>query len=175
LPLLLGWWLLAGCGGAAPDASPAGAEDADDVAFATELMYRDAALLNLLDVSLGRRLSPAVAGAGEQQRIDASERMTTASELLEAWGEKAPVTSRDHGAEHSSDNDVPELDGMPTGHDLQRLGELDGAEFESAYVELLTTTLEASRAFADAHDGSAESDELAASAVASAAAALEAL
>ena len=172
LPVLVGWWLLAGCGGGgAPDAP---AEADDDAAFATELMYRDAALLNLLDVALGRELSPSVADAGEQLRIDASERMTTAAELLEESGEKVPVTSRDHGAEHSSDNDVPELDGMPTGRDLQRVAKLDGPAFEAAYVDLLTTALEATHDFADAHDGPG-GNALADAAVASCTQALDAL
>ena len=171
LVVLVSWWSLTGCGDSAPDAP---AEDGDDAAFATELMYRDAALLNLLDVALGRELSPAVADAGEQLRIDTSERMTTAAELLGEWGEKVPVTSRDHGAEHSSDNDTSELEGMPTGRDLQRLGKLDGQAFEAAYVDLLTSTLEATRDFAAAHDGP-DADELADAAVASGTQALDAL
>ncbi len=135
MPCCSGLVAAPGCGATDPTQP---AEGDDDAAFATELMYRDAALLNLLDVALGRELSPAVADAGEQLRIETSERMSTAAELLEEWGEKVPVTSRDHGAEHSSDNDVPELEGMPTGRDLQRLGKLDGEAFEAAYVDLLT-------------------------------------
>ena len=170
LALLLGL-LLSACGASEPEAT----QGDDDPAFATELMYRDAALLNLLDVALGRELSPGVADAGEQLRIETSERMSTAAELLEQWGEEVPVTSRDHGAEHSSDNDVPELEGMPTGRDLQRIGKLDGPAFEAPYVDLLTTALEATREFADTHDGSSEeADELARAAVLSAAAALDA-
>ena len=100
-------------------------------------MHRDAALLNLLDVSLGRDLDPSLAATGEQQRLDANERMATGFELLEEWGEEIPATSRDHGAEHGSDGDVPVIDGMPTGDDLQALGKLQGQAFVDEYVALL--------------------------------------
>ena len=100
--------------------------------------------------------------------------MTTASELLEEWGEEVPATSRDHGAEHSSDGDVPELDGMPTGDDLQKLSKLDGQEFVDRYVALLTTALEATAAFAEDHEGREQAaDELARAAVASTGSALD--
>ena len=173
LALLLGL-VLTGCG---DDGGGSAAPEGDsDAKFATELLHRDAALLNLLDVSLGRDLDPGLAATGEQQRIDANERMTTVSELLEEWGEEVPPTSRDHGAEHSSDGDVPELDGMPTGDDLQKLAKLDGQEFVDQYVALLTTALEATAAFAEDHEGREQAaDELAKAAVASAQQALEAL
>ncbi len=152
------------------------AEADTDAAFATELMHRDAALLNLLDTGLGRDLDPRVAATGEQLRFDANDRMATAAELLEEWGEKVPVTSRHHSAEHSSDNDVPDLDGAPTGDDLRRLGKLDGQEFADAYVALLTTALEATREFADAHEPTEDqADKLAQAAVMSSSTALDAL
>ena len=63
---------------------------------------------------------------------------------------------------------------MPTGRELRRVAKLDGPAFEAAYVALLTTALEATHDFADAHDGSG-ADALAEAAVASCAQALEAL
>ena len=172
--MLIGLWLLGGCGSASDSASP---EDTDtDAAFTAELMHRDAALLNLLDTGLGRDLDPRVAATGEQLRFDANDRMATAAELLEEWGEKVPVTSRHHSAEHSSDNGVPDLDGAPTGDDIRRLGKLDGQEFADAYVALLTSTLEATREFADAHEPTEDqADKLAQAAVMSSSTALDAL
>ena len=166
--------LLTACGG--DDGGSAASDGATDAEFTTELLHRDAALLNLLDVSLGRDLDPRLAATGEQQRVDANARMTTAFELLEEWGEEIPATSRDHGAEHSSDSDVPEIDGMPTGDDLQRLGELDGQAFVDEYVALLATALESTHAFAEDHEGREQAaDELAKAAAASTRSAMEAL
>lgn len=166
-------WLLVGCGDDGGDATSTAERDPE---FATELLHRDAALLNLLDVSLGRSLPAGVAQTSEQLRIDVNERMGTTIETLEQWGEKVPLTSRDHGAEHSSDNDIPDLAGMPTGDDLQRIAKLNGQRFVEEYVALLASTLEATKAFAEdqaAQDRAA--DRLAESAVASSQAGLDAL
>ncbi len=70
------------CGAPSTDEAASG-DRATDVAFVTELMHRDAALLNLLDVALGRQLDPALVAATEQLRLDANERMETAADQLE--------------------------------------------------------------------------------------------
>lgn len=148
---------LTACGGTSTeDARPA--SRATDVAFVTELMHRDAGLLNLLDVGLGRRLDPAVVAATEQLRLDATARIEAAADQLESWGEKVPKTVRDHAFEHSSDgHDIPSLDGMPTGEDLQRLGRVPRAGFEAAFVALLGTSLEATHELATGLDADAKS------------------
>jgi hypothetical protein len=136
--------LVTSCGGSVYD--PPDTDRADDVAFVTELMHRDAALLNLLDVALGRGLDPDVVAATEQLRSDAIARIETSADQLETWGKKVPQTVRDHGFEHSSDgDDIPSLDGMPTGDELQKLGRVPRAEFEAAFVALLRDTVQATR------------------------------
>jgi uncharacterized protein (DUF305 family) len=139
------------CGGSSTEDAPSG-DRATDVAFTTELMHRDAALLNLLDVALGRRLDPAVVAATDELRVDANARIETSADQLESWGEKVPKTVRDHSFEHSSDaHDVPSLDGMPTGDDLQELGQVPRAAFEAAFVALLRDSLETTRDLAASH------------------------
>jgi Domain of unknown function (DUF305) len=145
-----------GCGGTSTDDSTA-ASRASDVAFVTELMHRDAALLNLLDVGLGRPLDPAVVAATEQLRLDATARIETAADQLESWGERVPKTVRDHAFEHSSDgHEIPTLDGMPTGEDLERLGRVPRSSFEAAFVELLGSSLETTRELATDLDANAK-------------------
>jgi Domain of unknown function (DUF305) len=140
--------VLPACGGTATEDAKTGNRTAD-VAFLTELMHRDAALLNLLDVGLGRRLDPAVVAATEQLRLDATARIETAADQLESWGEKVPRTVRDHAFEHSSDgHDIPSLDGMPTGDDLERLGRVPRTGFEAAFLALLGNALETTRELA---------------------------
>jgi uncharacterized protein (DUF305 family) len=148
-----------------------------DVAFVTELMHRDAALLNLLDVSLGRRLDPAVVAATEQLRLDATARIETAADQLESWDEKVPKTVRDHAFEHSSDgHDIPSLEGMPTGDDLERLGRVPRAGFEAAFLPLLENAVETTRELANGLEADAASvADLARGTTRSCDAALEAL
>jgi Domain of unknown function (DUF305) len=144
------------CGASSTDGAPS-ADRATDVAFVTELMHRDAALLNLLDVGLGRRLDPAVVAATDQLRRDASIRIERSADQLDEWGEKVPRTVRDHGFEHSSDaHDIPSLAGMPTGEDLQALGRVHGAGFGAAFVELLRSTLETNLDLAEGHHAAAD-------------------
>ena len=144
------------CGSTSTDDATAASRESD-IAFVTELMHRDAALLNLLDVGLGRPLDPAVVAATEQLRLDATARIETAADQLESWGEKVPKTVRDHAFEHSSDgHDIPTLDGMPTGEDLERLGQVSRAGFEAAFVELLGNSLEKTRELASDLDADAK-------------------
>jgi uncharacterized protein (DUF305 family) len=145
------------CGGSSTDDAPS--EDrATDIAFVTELMHRDAALLNLLDVALGRRLDPTLVALTDRLRVDANARIENSADQLESWGEKVPRTVRDHSFEHSTDaHDIPSLDGMPTGDDLQQLGQAPRARFESAFVALLRPSLVATRDLAGTHVADAES------------------
>ena len=89
LVYLLLFAVVTACGASSTDDAPS-ADRATDVAFVTELMHRDAALLNLLDVALGRRLDPALVAATDQLRVDANARIETAADQLESWGEKVP-------------------------------------------------------------------------------------
>ena len=69
----------------------------------------------------------------------------------ESWGEKVPRTVRDHSFEHSTDDhDIPSLDGMPTGDDLEQLGQVPPAAVRGCLrraccVSALETTKRAGR------------------------------
>jgi hypothetical protein len=151
--------LLAGCGEETATEESSG--NTSSTEFATELMHRDAALLNLLDVTLARDLSPTLVATTEQLRLETVDRMEVAADLLEESGDEVPMTVRDHAAGHSSDAHVPDLAAMTTGDDLQRLGALEGRRFEAELVTLLTTSLEAIRALAAGHDGARDGADLA--------------
>jgi uncharacterized protein (DUF305 family) len=157
LAFLLLFVVVTACGATSTDDAASG-DRATDVAFVTELMHRDAAVLNLLDVALGRRLDPALVAATDELRVDANARIETAADQLESWGEKVPRTVRDHSFEHSTDaHDIPSLDGMPTGDDLQKLGGVPRAEFEAAFVALLRDSVGATSDLAGNHTADAES------------------
>ena len=145
------------CGATSTDEDTASSRSTD-IAFVTELMHRDAALLNLLDVSLGRRLDPQLTTATDQLRVEANARIEAAADQLEAWGEKVPKTVRDHSFEHSSDgHSIPSLEGAPTGDDLQRLDAVPPVAFEAGFTKLLVESLEATRELAGGADADAES------------------
>ena len=156
------------CGG--DDATAARPQlTATDAEFATELLHRDAALLNLLDVSLGRDLDPGLAATGEQQRIDANERMTTALRAARGVGRGGPghLPRPRCGAQQRRRRTGSRRDAdrrRPPGARRSSTGQA----FVDEYVALLTTALEATRAFAEDHEGrEAAADELAQAAVAS--------
>lgn len=145
------------CGTGSTDEAPASSRSTD-IAFLTELMHRDAALLNLLDVALGRPLDPKLTTATDQLRVEANARIETAADQLESWGEKVPKTVRDHSFEHSSDgHSIPSLEGAPTGDDLQRLDAVPLAAFEAGFTKLLVESLETTRELAGGADADAES------------------
>ncbi|HET8961461.1 DUF305 domain-containing protein [Nocardioides sp.] len=176
LPALLLLAAATGCGVATSEEAPAGSRSSD-VAFLTELMHRDAALLNLLDVGLGRPLGPGVAVATDELRADTTARIETTADQLESWGEEVPKTVRDHAFEHSTDeHDIPSLDGMPTGEDIEQLGQVPRAQFEAAFVALLRSSLETTCELAADHSADAEAvDALAADVEKSCQSALKAL
>lgn len=148
---------LTACGTTSTDEAPASSRSTD-IAFLTELMHRDAALLNLLDVALGRPLDPKLTTATDQLRVEANARIETAADQLESWGEKVPKTVRDHSFEHSSDgHSIPSLEGAPTGDDLQRLDAVPLAAFEAGFTKLLVESLETTRELAGGADADAES------------------
>lgn len=141
--------LTAGCSDSA-DGSDSAPDDRAE--FTTQLMHRDAALLALLDTSLGKQLPTAVARAGEEARTAASSRIETAVDLLEEWGEEVPVTIRDHGTSHGIEADVPDLPDMATAAEIHAVTE--ASNFEPAFTDLLATTAHGTRDAAAAYDGS---------------------
>ncbi|MGH3362252.1 MAG: hypothetical protein ACRDOM_07310 [Nocardioides sp.] len=144
--------VLTACGDSGASSEAVG-DRPTDVGFVTELMHRDAGLLNLLDAGLGRDLDPAVVAATDQLRIETVQRLEESADLLESWDAKVPVTVRDHsvGHGHSSDHDVPTLEGVPTGEDVQSLP-ARGPAFEAEFVRLLTAALESTRSLAQSFD-----------------------
>lgn len=146
--------LLALVGGCSSDESSSGDDSTseDRVAFVTELMHRDAALLSLFDAGLGKDIPARVSAAVELARTDASTRIETAADLLEEWGEKVPATVRDHGIDHGVEVDVPDLDGAPTQDEIHALA--DSKSFADDFTELFSAALETTREVAASYDGS---------------------
>lgn len=100
-----------------------------DVAFAQDLLEQHAESLLVVDLTLGRRLSPEIAELAESVRTSQTAEIQQLATWLAAWGEEVPVTERDHGADGHDDEHAAKPQGA--------LGDARGAAFERAWVEAM--------------------------------------
>ncbi|WP_370250332.1 DUF305 domain-containing protein [Nocardioides sp.] len=129
-----------GCGDAEPAGSSATStteHSAQDVAFATQMIPHHAQALSLVDLTLDRDLTPAVATLAEQIRTAQAPEIEQMVDWLQAWGEPIPATMRDHvnagdHAGHSMDG-MSGMDGMEgmEGMDSSMPGMLSGEELDA--------------------------------------------
>jgi uncharacterized protein (DUF305 family) len=141
---------LAGCGdddgtgGAADPVKVPASEDFNgtDVTFATDMIPHHAQALSLVDLTLGRDVSPELLSLSEQVRDTRSAEIEQMADWLEEWGQPVPETSRDHlNAEGHGDDDGTDahhdLPGMLDEDRVQELADAGGAEFERTWVEMM--------------------------------------
>lgn len=118
--------LLAGCADDQGDADAAASGHAADVRFATAMIPHHAEALQMVDLTLGRNLSPEVEELAEQVRTTQTGEIETMSDWLEKWGEPVPATSRDHlHAEHGAERE-----------ELTELESATGPAFEERWLAL---------------------------------------
>jgi uncharacterized protein (DUF305 family) len=143
----------AACGGG--DAKPAPVHTAAngtvfnnaDAAFATELLKQRAEELSLVDVTVGRDVSPGLAAFADQARELRSTDVQTVTMWLTDWDRTVPETVRDHANAH---------EGTGGHHDLE---ELTGAAFEEAWVDAFLEELEDTDAIAEREQKSGKYSE----------------
>lgn len=137
--------LLSGCGGEdepreKPQASATEFNDAD-VAFATEMIQHHAQALTMVDLTLGRPLSPGASQLVEDIRDAQSPEIETMSDWLVAWDEPVPETVRDHanshGGGHGEGHGEAEMPGMMSPAQMTALEEASDAEFERLWLEMM--------------------------------------
>jgi len=144
---------LTACGGdadpaatSAPDAAQTAANgdvftDAD-VSFATEMIPHHAQALQMVDLTVGRDLDPAVATLAEDIRAAQGPEIEQLVDWLTAWDEPIPETARDHanadgGMDDMDDMDDMDMPGMMSGAELDDLAALEGREFEQRWLEMM--------------------------------------
>ena len=153
VPLLL---LAAACG-SEPEAASKIPESEPfndaDVAFATEMVPHHAQALSMVDLTVGRDLSPDVAALAEQVRAAQAPEIEQLVDLLEAWEQPIPETSRDHvnagHGEHADAGPLPEheeMPGMASADELAALESARGKDFEQMWLGLMAAH----------HDGAVE-------------------
>ena len=135
--LATGLALATGCGGgddtSGAAASGQGFNDAD-VQFATDMIPHHAQALEMVNLTIGRELSPEVRELADQ--IMAAQ--TPEVEQMTAWlrerDKPVPSTSLDHSGHEMGDVDMP---GMASMEQMAALEAAKGAEFERMFLTMM--------------------------------------
>jgi len=147
--------VLAGCADTSDDSvrtSTSGEEfNSADVTFATEMIQHHAQALKMVDLTMGRDLSPEVQQLAEAVRAAQTPEIEQMSDLLQDWDEPIPSTVRDHA---NSEGDIGDMDmsemgdmpGMMSPDEMASLEKASDAEFEQMWLEMMITH----------HEGAAE-------------------
>ena len=130
-----------GPGGEASDGKAFNDADAD---FAGDMIQHHAQALEMVDLTLGRDLSPETATLAEGIRAAQAPEIEKMADWLEDWGRPVPATSRDHANAHAEehggsagaemDADMP---GMMSAEDMSALESAPDAEFENLWLEMM--------------------------------------
>ena len=113
-----------------------------DIAFATDMIQHHAQALEMVDMTMDRKLDPKVTALVEDIRIARAPEIEQMVDLLDEWdGQPIPETTRDHANAHGDtgmemDTTLP---GMMSTDDMEALEATRGAEFQARW---LTTMIE---------------------------------
>lgn len=132
---------LAGCSSEESSADAQGFNEAD-AAFATDMIQHHAQALEMVDLTLGRKLDPEVAALTEDIRAAQAPEIEKMVDWLEDWDQPVPETSRDHANAHAGehgggselDTDMP---GMMSEDEMTALENASGEEFQDLWLEMM--------------------------------------
>lgn len=110
-----------------------------DVDFATDMIQHHAQALSMVDLTVGRDLSPELTRLAEQIRAAQGPEIELMVDWLNEWDQPVPETMRDHANAHGDgemdiDSDMP---GMISAEQLDALEASHGQEFEQMFVEMM--------------------------------------
>lgn len=128
---------LSGCSSEEPEAGGDGFNEAD-VAFASDMIPHHAQALSMVDLTLGRDLSPDLAALAEEIRQAQAPEIEQMVDSLEEWDQPVPETGRDHANAHGDpaemDADMP---GMMSAEQMAALEEASDEEFEDLWLTMM--------------------------------------
>jgi len=132
---------LAGCSASEPSTDGNAYNDAD-VDFASDMIQHHAQALQMVDLTLGRKLDAEVVTLTEQIRTAQAPEIEKMADWLEDWDQPVPETSRDHANAHAQehgesvemDTDMP---GMLSAKELETLESASGPEFQTMWLEMM--------------------------------------
>ncbi len=136
---------LSACGGDGDEPAPESHTAANgdvfndaDVDFATDMIQHHAQALQMVDLTLGRRLDPAVQALAEEIRMAQSPEIEQMTTWLTDWDQPIPETVRDHANAHGDgmemDSDLP---GMMSAEEMSELEAAEGAAFRELWLEMM--------------------------------------
>lgn len=110
-----------------------------DVDFATDMIQHHAQALSMVDLTVGRELSPELTQLAEQIREAQGPEIELMVDWLNDWDQPVPATMRDHVNAHGDgemnmDSDMP---GMMSAEDMEALEAAQGGEFEQMFFEMM--------------------------------------
>lgn len=132
---------LAGCS-ASESSTDGNAYNDADVDFASDMIQHHAQALQMVDLTLGRKLDAEVVTLTEQIRTAQAPEIEKMADWLEDWDQPVPETSRDHANAHAQehgesvemDTDMP---GMLSAKELESLEGASGPEFQNMWLEMM--------------------------------------
>lgn len=135
---------LAGCGSsddgpASTSGDPAG-HNAADVTFANQMIPHHAQALAMVDLSMGRELSPELQQLTDAIRDAQAPEIELMADWLQSWGEEVPETMRDHANAHGDgelDEAMAEMPGMMSSERLSDLGDARDVDFEQLWLTMM--------------------------------------
>ncbi len=136
---------LASCGGQDDHAEPASHTAADgqefndaDVAFATEMVQHHAQALAMVDLTIGRDLSPRLGRLAEGIRTAQGPEIEAMTGWLTDWDQPVPETVRDHANAHGGQPDLDtDMPGMMSQEQMEDLEAASGPEFEELFLTMM--------------------------------------
>lgn len=145
---------LTACGSGGAESDDTAFNDAD-VDFAGDMIQHHSQALQMVDLTMGRELSPETSELTEQIRAAQAPEIERMADWLEDWGEPVPATSRDHANAHADehgggtemDADMP---GMMSAEEMAALESASDADFEDLWLQMMI----------DHHEGAVEMAQL---------------
>lgn len=152
--------VLTGCGDDSDDgADPAATQTASngdvfndaDVEFASSMIPHHAQALQMVDLTVGRTLSPEVQSLADQIREAQAPEVEQMTDWLTAWDVPVPATSLDHahadghgegeGSDGMGDPEgmegMDDMPGMMSADEMAELESASDAEFEPLFLEMM--------------------------------------
>ena len=138
-----------------------------DVSFATDMVQHHAQALSMVDLTLGRDLSPQLAELAEQIRQAQAPEIEQMVDWLEQWDQPVPETVRDHANAHGDDHggtgeEADDMPGMMSADQMAALETAPDAEFEDLWLSMMVEHHEGAVAMAEEVRAEGESKKTAA-------------
>jgi len=135
--LVLGLALVTACGGdETTDAGDAQGFNDADVQFATDMIPHHAQALEMVNLTIGRDLTPEVQELADQIMAAQTPEVEQMTAWLREWDQPVPETSLDHSGDGMGDMDMG-MPGMVSMEDMAALEEAPEAEFEPTFLTLM--------------------------------------